>query len=33
MIKLLKDNPREVDKYKKIYEDMYNCKINFRKLL
>ena len=33
IIKLLKDNPREVDKYKKIYEDMYNCKINFRKLL
>ena len=33
MIKLLKDNPTEVEKYKKIYEDMYNCKINFRKLL
>ena len=33
MIQLLKDNPKEVEKYRKIYEDMYNCKINFQKLL
>ena len=33
MIRLLKENYKEVEKYKKIFEDIYNCKINFKKLL
>ena len=29
IIQLINENPKEIEKYRKIFEDIYNCKINF----
>ena len=32
IIQLINENPKEIEKYRKIFEDIYNCKLNLKLL-